>query len=57
VVKVDGKKIDVSVRNSRLGPVSGKVQDPELSGLEDVEEGTVVRGYVKAVTDVGVFVR
>ena len=58
VVKVAGKKIDVSVRRSRrLDSESGKVEDPELNGIEDVEEGAVVRGYVKAVTDVGVFVR
>ena len=44
-----------------MGVVEGgtkvKVRDPEITCLEDVEEGKVVRGYVKAVTDVGVFVR
>lgn len=31
--------------------------DPEIASLEDLEVGKVVRGFVKAVTDVGVFVR
>lgn len=31
--------------------------DPEITSLEDLAEGDVVRGYVKAVTNVGVFVR
>ena len=31
--------------------------DPEVTSLEDLDVGQVVRGYVKAVTDVGVFVR
>ena len=31
--------------------------DPEIASLEEVEEGAVVRGYIKSVTNVGVFVR
>lgn len=31
--------------------------DPEVASLEDLEVGKLVRGFVKAVTDVGVFVR
>jgi ribosomal protein S1 len=31
--------------------------DPEITSLEDLEVGKVVRGFVKAITDVGVFVR
>jgi ribosomal protein S1 len=31
--------------------------DKDIQSLNDIEEGNIVRGYVKAVTDVGVFVR
>lgn len=37
--------------------VSEKSCDPEIASLEDLDVGKVVRGYVKAVTDVGVFIR
>ena len=37
--------------------VAGRSCDPEIASLEDLEVGKVVRGFVKAVTDVGVFVR
>jgi hypothetical protein len=31
--------------------------DKDIQSLNDIEEGHIVRGYVKSVTDVGVFVR
>ena len=31
--------------------------DPEITSLQDLDVGKIVRGYVKAVTDVGAFVR
>ena len=31
--------------------------DKDIQSLNDFEEGDIVRGYVKAATDVGVFVR
>lgn len=33
------------------------VEDPEIESISDISKGQVLRGYVKAVTDVGVFVR
>ena len=39
------------------GGVSKRSCDPEITSLEDLDVGKVVKGYVKAVTDVGVFVR
>ena len=60
---VDEDKIDLSLRASRMGGrMEGETDhdtspDPEIASLEDLAEGRVVRGYVKAVTDVGVFVR
>lgn len=57
VVKVEGNRIDLSMRASRMGGAEVEVRDPEIISLEDVEEGKVLRGYVKAISDVGVFVR
>ena len=57
-MKVSGEKIDLSLRPSRVsGQAEGDSPDREITSLEDLPEGVVVRGYVKAVTDVGVFVR
>lgn len=57
--KGKGNMVHLSLRESRKAVGGAKVEarDPEITGLEDVEEGKVVRGYIKAVTDVGVFVR
>ena len=41
----------------RESGVARRSCDPEIASLEDLEVGKVVRGFVKAVTDVGVFVR
>lgn len=65
VVGIDGDKVDLSLRTSRTGeklkvegvePPEGVASDPEISSLEDLQKGEVVRGYIKAVTDVGAFV-
>ena len=37
--------------------VSERSCDSEIASLEDLDVGKVVRGYVKSVTDVGVFIR
>ena len=52
-------KLDLSLRASRVqGPDSDEeVKDPELSDLSDLKDGQLVRGYVKSVTDLGVYVR
>ena len=58
MVSVAGEKMDLSLRPSRVhGDAAGTPLDREIASLEDLPEGTVVRGYVKAVTNVGVFVR
>ena len=59
VVKVEGDRMDLSLRPSRLSPgqPEGDSPDREITSLGDLSEGGVVRGYVKAVTAVGVFVR
>ena len=66
MVGIDGDKVDLSLRTSRTGeklkvegvePPEGVASDPEISSLEDLQKGEVVRGYIKAVTDVGAFVQ
>lgn len=79
MVRVDGGKLDLSLRKSRMEELADDVmqtdtegeeeegergegvaersRDPEIASLEDLEVGKVVRGFIKAVTDVGVFVR
>lgn len=51
--------MDLSLRASRVhgNTVLGDSPDQEITSLDDLPEGTVVRGYIKAVTNVGVFVR
>lgn len=57
-MSVSGDKMDLSLRASRVhGNPLGDSLDQEISSLEDLPEGTIVKGYVKAVTNVGVFVR
>nr|XP_014427885.1 protein RRP5 homolog [Pelodiscus sinensis] len=49
-------KIEVSLRQSRTNPKSkNKVEDPEITSVEDVREGQLVRGYVRSVKQSGVF--
>lgn len=58
VVGVTGDRMDLSLRVSRIrGDAVGESVDREIASLEDLPEGIIVRGYVKAVTNVGVFVR
>lgn len=64
VLSVDGDKIELSLRASKTGeevikdrPASTDPIDPEVRSLEDLEVGQLVRGYVKAASNVGVFVR
>lgn len=64
VVEIKDGQMDLSLRASRIGEGSnewlgekGGKEDPEVTSLQDLAVGKVLRGYVKAVTDVGVFVR
>lgn len=58
-MSVDNNKIDLSLRHSRTGNKSKatEVTDAEVTGIEDLKEGQVLRGYVKSLTDIGAFVR
>ena len=65
VVSVDKVKVTLSLRRSRLGKCCSLLPevpedsqpDIEITGLADLEEGQVVKGYVKAVGKFGVFIR
>ena len=56
MVGVDGGRWDLSLRGSRLGQTE-EVRDPEICDVGGLVEGGIVRGYVKSVTDFGVYVR
>jgi len=50
------KKIRLSTRPSRVLNSSLPVQDPEISAISELKVGDVVRGFVKNVTDKGLFI-
>ncbi|PWY97552.1 nucleic acid-binding protein [Testicularia cyperi] len=55
--KANGKSAVVSTRPSRVsGASSSKIVDPELNSMQDLAKGQKVRGFVKAITNVGLFV-
>lgn len=59
VLKVEAltKRIDLSLRQSRVNPSSkSKVVDKEVESVEDLEVGQQVRGFVKTISDGGLFV-
>ncbi|CAM2117852.1 unnamed protein product [Caretta caretta] len=56
VLSNEDNKIEISLRQSRTNPKSkNKVEDPEITCVEDVREGQLVRGYVRSVKQSGVF--
>ncbi|XP_066475340.1 protein RRP5 homolog [Tiliqua scincoides] len=56
VLSIEDNTVEVSLRQSRINPKShNKVEDPEIACLDNVQEGQLVRGYVKSVTPSGVF--
>lgn len=57
VVGMDDGRIDLSMRESRLGGESSDVKDPEITNISDLKIGKTVRGYIKSKTDVGYFIR
>jgi rRNA biogenesis protein RRP5 len=58
VVNVDksNKKVRLSARHSRVLNSSAKVKDQEVSKVSQLSVGDVIRGFVKHVSDKGVFV-
>ena len=62
VVAVEDGKVDLSLRSSRTGepePAGSPVgpADSEVTGVEDLMEGQLVRGFTRAVTNAGNYIR
>ena len=57
VVGVGDGRVDLSLRESRLGEEDGDIKDPEITTISDLKVGKIVRGYVKSKTNVGYFIR
>ena len=57
VVSMDDGRVDLSLRESRVGEEDGDIKDPEISSISNLKVGKIVRGYVKSKTDVGYFIR
>ncbi|XP_048361288.1 protein RRP5 homolog isoform X2 [Sphaerodactylus townsendi] len=56
VLSNNDSKTEVSLRQSRVNPKShGKVEDAEITSLDNVQKGQLVRGYVTSVTSSGIF--
>ncbi|XP_056228146.1 protein RRP5 homolog isoform X2 [Seriola aureovittata] len=51
-------KWQLSLRPSRLNPEQAKpVKDPEVLSVDKLKAGQIIRGYVKAVREQGIFIR
>ncbi|KAM9197460.1 protein RRP5 homolog [Dugong dugon] len=47
--------LTLSLRSSRTNPeTKSKIEDPEINSIQDIKEGQLLRGYVKAVEPHGV---
>ncbi|KAL4807665.1 hypothetical protein BDV18DRAFT_106733 [Aspergillus unguis] len=58
IVGVDkaNKKIFLSLRPSKVLSSSLPVQDPEITSLKQIEANSIIRGFVRRVSDGGLFV-
>lgn len=58
VVDVDApnKRISLSVRQSKVLSSSLPVEDPEITSIDQLKVGQIVRGFVRRVADIGLFV-
>ncbi len=58
VVSVDSakKSMRLSTRPSRVLNSSLKVEDREITSIADVENGKVIRGFVRGISDKGLFI-
>lgn len=56
-VRADKKQLVLSTRSSRMQPNKvSDIVDREIKGLEDLQIGAAVRGFIKSVTEHGLFV-
>ncbi|XP_057386642.1 protein RRP5 homolog isoform X2 [Balaenoptera acutorostrata] len=55
VLSTAGPVLTLSLRSSRTNPeTKSKITDPEINSIQDIEEGQLLRGYVKSVQPSGV---
>lgn len=55
VLSAAGPVLTLSLRSSRTNPeTKSKIPDPEINSIQDVEEGQLLRGYVKSVQPHGI---
>ncbi|XP_059955998.1 protein RRP5 homolog isoform X2 [Mesoplodon densirostris] len=55
VLSTTGPVLTLSLRSSRTNPeTKSKITDPEINSIQDIEEGQLLRGYVKSVQPSGV---
>jgi rRNA biogenesis protein RRP5 len=55
-IDAPNKKIRISTRPSRVLNSSLPVQDPEISSISQLKVNDIIRGFVKNVTDKGLFI-
>ncbi|XP_067858073.1 protein RRP5 homolog [Heptranchias perlo] len=57
VISKEENQLGVSLRNSRMNPESvSSVRDPEVASIGCLRKGQLLRGYIKAIGEPGVFV-
>ncbi|KAM7072820.1 protein RRP5 homolog isoform 1-T1 [Molossus nigricans] len=55
VLSAEGDVLTLSLRSSRTNPeTKSKVPDPEINSIQDIQEGQLLRGYVRSVQPHGV---
>ncbi|XP_032986420.1 protein RRP5 homolog isoform X3 [Rhinolophus ferrumequinum] len=55
VLSAAGPVLTLSLRSSRTNPeTKSKIPDPEINSVQDVQEGQLLRGYVKSIQPHGV---
>ncbi|XP_022355136.1 protein RRP5 homolog isoform X1 [Enhydra lutris kenyoni] len=58
VLATTGHVLTLSLRSSRTNPkTKSKITDPEINSIQDIQEGQLLRGYVKSVQPHGVLFR
>ena len=65
ILEIAATKVVLSLRHSHLGETpqclpkiaQDSQPDREILSIEDLEKGEILRGYVKAVSSVGVFIK
>ncbi|KAF3482254.1 rRNA biogenesis protein RRP5 [Arthroderma uncinatum] len=55
-VDIPNKKISFSVRPSKVLSSSLPVEDPEITSIDQLSVGQIVRGFIRRVDNIGVFV-